>query len=128
MTEDERQIRELVAAWMDATKAGDVAAMLALMTDDIIFMTPGRPPFGKAEFAANAGRMPDVTIEVSADIQEIEVSGDRAYLRNHIQIILTQPGQPTKRMSGFALGVLRKEADGHWRLARDANLVMPEAG
>jgi ketosteroid isomerase-like protein len=31
-------------------------------------------------------------------------------------------------MSGYTLGVLRKEADGHWRLARDANLVTPEDG
>jgi ketosteroid isomerase-like protein len=31
---------------------GDVPALLALMTDDVVFVTPGRPPFGKAEFAA----------------------------------------------------------------------------
>jgi uncharacterized protein (TIGR02246 family) len=128
MIEDEREIRELVAAWMDASKAGDVPALLALMTDDVVFMTPGRPPFGKTEFAANGGRMPDVKMDGRADIQEIEVFGNRAYFRNHIQITLTQPGQPPRRMSGYTLGVLRKEADGHWRLARDANLVTPEDG
>jgi uncharacterized protein (TIGR02246 family) len=127
MTEDERKIRDLVAAWMAASKAGDVPALLALMTDDVIFMTPGRPPFGKAEFAAG-GRTPDIDMDGRADIQEIEVFGNRAYLRNYIQITLTQPGQAPKRMSGYTLGVLRKEADGHWRLARDANLVTPEDG
>jgi ketosteroid isomerase-like protein len=29
-------------------------------------------------------------------------------------------------MSGYAMSVLRKEADGRWRIARDANLVTPE--
>ena len=30
-------------------------------------------------------------------------------------------------MSGYAMSVLRKEADGRSRIARDANLVAPEA-
>jgi uncharacterized protein (TIGR02246 family) len=98
------------------------------MTDDVIFMTPGQPPFGKKEFAANAARMRDVKMDGRADVQEIEVIGNRAFLRNHLQITLTQPGQAPKRMTGYTMGVLRKDADGHWRLARDANLVMPEAG
>jgi uncharacterized protein (TIGR02246 family) len=128
VTDDERQIRELVDAWMAASKAGDVAAVLALMTDDVIFMTPGQAPFGKKEYAANSERMRDVKMDGDADIQEIEVVGDRAYLRNHLTVTLTQQGQAPRRMSGYTLGVLRKEADGHWRLARDANLVMPENG
>ena len=54
MTDDETAIRELVDAWMDASKSGDLATVLGLMTDDAIFMTPGREPFGKEEFKANA--------------------------------------------------------------------------
>ena len=46
MTDDERQIRDLVESWMARSGAGDVEGVLALMTDDVIFMTPGRPPFG----------------------------------------------------------------------------------
>ena len=65
---------------------------------------------------------------MAAEIEEIEIFGNRAYLRKHIQITLTQAGQAPKRMYGYTLGVLRKEAGGHWRLARDANLVTPEDG
>jgi uncharacterized protein (TIGR02246 family) len=72
--------------------------------------------------------MHDVKMDARADIEEIEIIGNRAFLRNHLQITLTLPGQAPKRMSGYMMGVLRKEADGHWRLARDANLVMPEGG
>jgi len=52
MTDDEKAIRALVEAWMVCTKAGDVSAVLDLMTDDVIFMTPGGKPFGKEAFAA----------------------------------------------------------------------------
>jgi len=44
MTEDERTIRDLVATWMAASQAGDLAAVLRLMADDVVFMVPGREP------------------------------------------------------------------------------------
>jgi ketosteroid isomerase-like protein len=34
MTDDERAIRDLVATWMAASQAGDVATVLGLMADD----------------------------------------------------------------------------------------------
>lgn len=43
MTDDERRIRQLVETWIAPSKAGDVPGLLALMTDEVIFMTPGRP-------------------------------------------------------------------------------------
>ena len=126
MTDDVRQIRELVDSWIVASKAGDLPALMDMMTDDVVFMTPGRPPFGKAEFAADSERMKGATIDARADVHEIEVFGPRAYVRNYIQAELTFPGQAPRRMSGYAMTVLRKGADGRWRIARDANLVMPE--
>ena len=126
MTDDERQIRELVETWMAATRAGDLSAVLALMTDDIVFMVPGKPPFGKTEFAANSAGMRDAKFEGRPEVEEIEIIGNRAFIRNHLQITITLPGQAPKRLSGYTMGVLRKETDGYWRLARDANLVMPE--
>ena len=125
-SEDERQIRELVDSWIAASNARDLPALIGMMTDDIVFMTPGRAPFGKAEFAADVERMKSVAIDARAEVQEIEVFGPRAYIRNHVRVELTSPGQAPKRVSGYAMSVLRKEADGRWRIARDANLVMPE--
>ena len=124
--DDARQIRELVDSWIAASNARDLPALMGMMTDDIVFMTPGRAPFGKAEFAADVERMKSVAIDARAEVQEIEVFGPRAYIRNHVRVELTSPGQAPKRVSGYAMSVLRKEADGRWRIARDANLVMPE--
>ncbi len=124
--EDTRQIRQLVDAWIAASKAHDLPALMGMMTDDIVFMTPGRAPFGKAEFAADVERVKGVAIDARAEVQEIEVFGPRAYVRNHVRVELTSPDQAPKRMSGYAMSILRKEADGRWRIARDANLVLPE--
>ena len=57
MSEDERAIRELVATWMAASRAGDLDTVLGLMTEDVVFMVPGREPFGKEAFAAQSRGM-----------------------------------------------------------------------
>jgi uncharacterized protein (TIGR02246 family) len=123
MTEDERAIRQVVDTWMKATAAGDISTVLSLMTDDIVFMVPGREPFGKGEFAASAKGLKAGAIEGVADVREIRVLGDWAYIRNHIEVTMTPAaGTPTRR-SGYTLSIMRKENDGQWRLARDANLM-----
>jgi uncharacterized protein (TIGR02246 family) len=96
--------------------------VLGLMTDDVIFMVPGREPFGQEVFAAGAQGMKDVRMEGTSDIRELEVRGDWAYLRNHLTVTMTPPGGNPVRRAGYTLSILRKE-DGRWRLARDANLL-----
>jgi uncharacterized protein (TIGR02246 family) len=123
MNDDERAIRELVATWMTASQAGDIETVLGLMTDDVVFMVPGREPFGKDVFAAASQGMKGVRIEGTNDIRELNVLGDWAYLRGHIAITMTPPvGEPVRR-AGYTLTILRKGPDGRWRLARDANLL-----
>jgi uncharacterized protein (TIGR02246 family) len=70
MTDDERAIRQVVDTWMAASKSGDLATVLSLMTDDVIFMVPGQEPFGKEAFAAAANGMGSMQIEGSSEILE----------------------------------------------------------
>ncbi len=123
---DEGAIRQLVETWMTASKAGDVAAVLELMSDDAIFMVPGREPFGKEAFAAASRGMKDVRIEGSSEIQELKVLGDWAWMRNRLRVTITPPGGKPMVRSGYTLTILRKKPDGKWVLARDANLVTAE--
>jgi uncharacterized protein (TIGR02246 family) len=123
MNNDERAIRDLVATWMAASQAGDVATVLGLMADDVVFMVPGREPFGKEAFAAASQSMKNIRFEGSFDIRELNVLGDWAYLRNHITMTMTPPGGEPMRHAGYTLSILRKEPGGKWVLARDANLV-----
>jgi uncharacterized protein (TIGR02246 family) len=124
MTEDERAIRSLVETWMAASKAGDVDTVLSLMADDVIFMVPGQPPFGKEAFAAASTGMKDVQIDGKSDIRELRILGDWAYLRSYLEVAVTPPGGQTPvRRSGYTLTILQKQPDGRWVLARDANLM-----
>jgi uncharacterized protein (TIGR02246 family) len=123
MSDDERAIRDLVATWMAASKAGDHDTVLGLMTDDVVFMVPGREPFGKEAFAAASKGMQGMRIEGTADIVELKLLGDWAWLRNRLRMTITPAGGSPTTRSGYTLTILRKEADGRWRLARDANLL-----
>jgi uncharacterized protein (TIGR02246 family) len=123
MTNDEQAIRELVEAWLAASRAGDLPTVLGLMTDDALFMVPGREPFGKEAFAAASAGMQDMRIEGTSDIRELRVLGDWAWLRSYIEVTMTPAQGAPVRRSGYTLTILRKEADGRWRLARDANLL-----
>ena len=86
MSDDERAIRDLIATWMSASQAGDTDTVLSLMTDDVVFMVPGQEPFGKAAFAAASQDMKDMHMEGKSEIRELEVLGDWAYLRGHLQV------------------------------------------
>ncbi|WP_407276392.1 YybH family protein [Halothiobacillus sp. DCM-1] len=128
MLSDEEQIRTLVQTWQSATHAGDVDTVLGLMTDDVVFLVPGRPPMRKAEFAALSrvpAGSPRPKFEGVSEIQEIHVSGDMAYLWTRLSVSVTPPGasQPIER-AGHTLTVLRR-VGGRWLLARDANLLSP---
>jgi uncharacterized protein (TIGR02246 family) len=123
MSDDERAIRSLVAKWMAASQAGDTAAVLSLMTDDVVFMVPGREPFGKEAFAAAAKDLQGVRIEGKSDIRELKVLGDWAYLRSYLEIKMMPPGGNSVERSGYTLTIFHKQPDGRWLLARDANLL-----
>jgi len=121
-SDDERAIRALIDTWMTASQAGDTATVLSLMSDDVVFMVPGREPFGKADFASASEAMKDLRIEGRSDIRELRILGDWAYLRNRLEVSIIPAGGPPSRRAGYTLTILRKE-NGRWLLVRDANLL-----
>ncbi|MGH6853590.1 MAG: SgcJ/EcaC family oxidoreductase [Methylocella sp.] len=127
MPDDERAIRELVQTWLAATQDGGLQTVLGLMADDVIFMVPGQNPLGKEAFAASFKGLNDVRFDTSSDIKEIKLLCDWAYLRNYLEVTMTpRDGGAPVRQSGYTLTILRKEPDGRWLLARDANLLAPQ--
>jgi len=121
---DEEQIRALVDTWMRATKAGDIDTVLELMTDDVVFLMAGQPPMiGKAAFAAAARGPQRPQFDGKSEIQEICLLGEWAYMWNRLEVTVTsQPGAAPSKRAGPTLTILRKE-NGHWLLARDANML-----
>lgn len=123
MTDDEAAIRDLIAAWLAASKSGNTEAVLSLIHDDALFHVPGAEPFGKAAFASASEQMKNIRMEGESQVLEIEVCGDTAWCRTHLAIVVTPPtGQPVRR-AGHTLSILRKSPAGNWQLFRDANML-----
>jgi uncharacterized protein (TIGR02246 family) len=123
MQNDEEAIRKFVDTWLTASQAGDLATVLSLMADDIVFMVPGKEPFGKDEFVAGSEKMKDFKMEVQSDIKEIEILGEWAWMRNSLKLTFTPPGGSQTVKSGYTLTILQKGPNGNWVIKRDANLM-----
>lgn len=124
---DEQQIRTVIDVWMRASREGDLDTILGLMTEDVIFLTPGNPPMLRDDFAAASKQLTGkMKIDGYPDIQEITVNGDFAFCWNRLEITVTplETGATIKR-TGTTLSVFRRGEDGRWRLWRDANLLGP---
>jgi uncharacterized protein (TIGR02246 family) len=116
--DDERAIREVIDQWQVATKAGDLDAVLSLMTDDVVFLRAGQPSMNKKAFEESfRGFAGKVKFEAKQSIKDVRTTRDLAYCWSHMA--LTMDG---KTRSGDILSVFRK-IDGKWRLSRDANFV-----
>lgn len=128
METDEKEIRQLVATWMAATKSGDTETVLSLMADDVVFLLPGQTPMiGKSAFAAASqahSKQGAPEFEGTSEIQELRVLGDWAFMWTKLSVVVTQPGNAPMTRAGHTLSILKKQ-HGKWVLARDANLLAP---
>src|SRR5256712_2344953 len=81
MQDDEQAIRQLVATWLSASKAGDTEKVLSLMAEDVVFLVPGQPPMrGRAAFAAGQAGLQPFHLDATNEIQEGKVLGEWADL------------------------------------------------
>ena len=123
MQDDERDIRTLIATWVAATEAGDSAAILRLICDDAVFLTPGAPPMSKSDFAAAQAGLSQVQLRITSAIREIRIMGAWAYCWNHLKVTaIPRGGAAPVARSGNSLSILQKQA-GSWLLVRDANML-----
>jgi uncharacterized protein (TIGR02246 family) len=128
MTEDHKQIRAVIARWHDATAEGDVEAILELMSEDVVFLVAGHEPMrGRQAFADGLRSLLKTHHVVSSGIvQEVIVSGDLGYSWTQLKVSTTTiAGGDTMVRTGSTLSIFRKDPNGSWVLARDANLLTP---
>ena len=124
---DEQQIRALIDTWAEASRNGDLTALLNLTTEDVVFLTAGNIPMRREDFAAGfKSMMQAISIEARPDVQEITINGDVAVCWNLLEVKITPlAGGATVKRAGNTLTVLRRGADGQWRIWRDANMLAP---
>jgi len=60
------------------------------MAKDVVFLTSGRPPFGREEFAASfTAGLKQVKLVCSGEFEEVVVAGDVAYCRGRLSVVVT---------------------------------------
>ena len=124
--DDEAAIRTLIATWHQATAAGDLATILSLMDEDVVFLTAGRPPMrGRDAFGASfQSVLQGARIESSAVVREVQVSGDLAYSWADLTVDVIPRSGAAMHRTGPVLTILRRNAAGGWAVHRDANLLV----
>jgi uncharacterized protein (TIGR02246 family) len=124
MSSDQQQVRELHSTWIDAVNAANLDCLLSLMTDDAVFLNPGRAPLDGAGFSANfSSAHRKVGIRCSSELEEVVIAGGVAYTRSRDTLSVTpRDGGAAMQLSGHRMTVYRRRA-GHWLLARDAHTL-----
>jgi uncharacterized protein (TIGR02246 family) len=127
METDEREIHDLHATWIDAVNAGDLARLLTLMADDVVFLNPGQAPFGRDGFSlAFSAAHQQAVVHCISELEEVVVVGEVAYTRSRDALHVTRRGGgETTQLAGHRITVYRRQPDGRWLLARDAHTLSP---
>jgi uncharacterized protein (TIGR02246 family) len=125
MTPDEREIRRLHSIWIDAVNAGDLARLLTLVAEDVVFLTPGQAPVDKEGFSSNfIAAQQQMRICCASELEEVIVVGEVAYTRSRDALSMTpRAGGKAAQLAGHRLTVYRKQREGRWLLSRDVHTL-----
>ena len=122
---DERAIREVHSAWIDAVNAGDLGHLLTLMADDVVFLNPGQAPCGRDGFSPGfSAAHQQARINCVSELEDVVVVGEVAYTLSRDSLsVIPRAGAEAVRLAGHRITVYRKQPDGRWLLARDAHTL-----
>lgn len=127
MLADDSALRTLHAVWIEAVNAGDLPRLLSWISDDVVFLNPGQPPFGRDAFSSHFTRAhQQFRICCTSVLEEIVVAGTVAYARSRDTLsVIPRTGGATTQLAGHRLTLYRQQPDGRWLLARDAHTLSP---
>ena len=110
--------------YASSLNTGDISRWLELWTEDGVQMPPDEPAVvGKEQIRArNSAVLDQFTFNMENITNlEAEESGDLGFARGRFNAILTPKGGGDPLVvDGKFLTILRKQADGSWRIHRDA--------
>ena len=123
--ENRTAIADLERRDVEANMALDTEKILALRTDDVVYLMPGRAPLAGQDAVRKylqeiRGQLANWDIlAYEENWQEVQVVGDYAYEWGTINIRAMQEGE--KRESAAlrnVMQVLRRQPDGDWKISR----------
>ena len=111
--------------WIDAVNAGDLARLLTLVAEDVVFLTPGQAPVGREGFSSNfMAAHQQMRICCTSELEEVVVVGEVAYTRSRDALSVTpRAGGKAAQLAGHRMTVYRKQSDGRWLLSRDVHTL-----
>jgi uncharacterized protein (TIGR02246 family) len=128
---DEQAIRKLTEDWLAAVHTKDIPRLIAMVTDDAVFLPPGLSPIrGKqAVEAMYQTFFPQFSsIEQDVSIEEIQIADDWAFSWGTEKFVLVpKAGGPPIEMQGKGMTILRKQPDASWKFARGINNTLPKS-
>ena len=110
-------------AYVNAINSNDLERIMGMLTEDVVFMAPNAEPLvGKAAVRPwVAGYLQAFKTNWDKPVKEFVVAGEWAYERYAYRSTDTpRGGGPAVVDTGWGLIVYRHDADGTWRVARDA--------
>ena len=120
-TQADREIRAVIAGWLDAVKRKDTAAISGLYTPDGRFMVPNAPiAEGRAAIAAlweHLLSLPGLTLTFGPTHIEAAESGELAFEVGTYQLGFDKEGQRVEDRGKYV--VVWKQIDGAWKAAAD---------
>ena len=115
-------IEEIWDNYVLAQNTGDLELYMSLMADDVIKMPPDKPAFSGKELLREKKEKgyANNTYEMAIYNEEVQVDGDLAFSRGTYTVSKTpKAGGDTAYVDGKYLTILKRQADGSWKIARD---------
>ena len=110
-------------AYVEAINSNDVGKLLAMMTDDVVFLAPNAAPIiGKAALQPwLEGYVAAYTTHWDKQVEEFVPAGEWAFERYSYKSTDTpREGGEAIVGTGWGLVIYHHDHDGVWRVARDA--------
>ena len=118
MTDDEAQIRGLIAAYFSAYESRDAAGCTAVYTEDARILSPWGPPVNgqKAIAATHLDWFEEGETNKTMTIEDLRIDGDLAVclVRNSADI---PAAEGPARVFGASLNALCRQQDGDWKFS-----------
>ncbi len=122
------QIEQADVRFSEAFNRGDMQAVAAMYDADAVVLAPNAPPMrGRQNIEAlwNGARQQGFkTLDLT--VNSVEVIGDHAIELGSYTLVIQPPGQSEMTDRGKYVVVWKRQADGTWKLYRDAfNTSLP---
>jgi uncharacterized protein (TIGR02246 family) len=124
LSDDLRAIEDVNQRDVRAVLAGDAAMMMSQWCDDIVVLPPAGPILrgrraNEDVVLRGMEHAPFTTVEWELDIEEVKVLGDYAFQWGSYRGgVRPSAGGDVVRAGGKLMRILRREADGSWKMYR----------